>query len=253
MLRSILSDDLPRSRWLAVALIGCVAFCLLGPYSYLGGAFALDFGGHRAGAASSGIIDGVGYLGGALAGDSVARISVALGWRGVFAARDFKASWVHLAEALNQVKELAKHVEWGFESVEQYCEQELRISPRTVNKLLSSYQFLAEHEPEAVATRDEDPRSRPEVLETLFKNAIDHGASRLCICDTVGHATPDGIFNLIRFTRRVIDSTGAKSPSGRPSALTLVMMELEGVMPVVLTRAAPGVAGQSPWVVTPVK
>ena len=71
---------------LAVALIGLVAFCLLGPYSYLGGAFALDFGGLRAGAAASGIIDGVGYLGGALAGDSVARLAVAFGWRGVFVA-----------------------------------------------------------------------------------------------------------------------------------------------------------------------
>ncbi|MCX7057125.1 MAG: MFS transporter [Proteobacteria bacterium] len=70
--------------WAAVVLVGVVAFCLLGPYSYLGGAFALDFGGHRAGAVASGVIDGVGYLGGALAGDSVARISVAFGWRGVF-------------------------------------------------------------------------------------------------------------------------------------------------------------------------
>jgi sugar phosphate permease len=69
---------------IAVLMIGVVAFCLLGPYSYLGGAFALDFGGKRAGAASSGIIDGVGYLGGTLAGDGVARISVAYGWRGVF-------------------------------------------------------------------------------------------------------------------------------------------------------------------------
>jgi sugar phosphate permease len=64
--------------------IGVVAFCLLGPYSYLGGAFALDFGGKQASAASSGIIDGIGYLGGVLAGDSVARLSVALGWEGVF-------------------------------------------------------------------------------------------------------------------------------------------------------------------------
>jgi sugar phosphate permease len=64
--------------------IGAVAFCLLGPYSYLGGAFALDFGGKQAGAVSSGIIDGVGYLGAVLAGDSVARISVAFGWQGVF-------------------------------------------------------------------------------------------------------------------------------------------------------------------------
>jgi sugar phosphate permease len=70
----------------AVLVIGLVAFCLLGPYSYLGGAFALDFGGKRASAASSGIIDGIGYLGGILAGDSVARLSVAFGWRGVFVA-----------------------------------------------------------------------------------------------------------------------------------------------------------------------
>lgn len=67
-----------------LALIGVVAFCLLGPYSYLAGAFALDFGGKQAGAASSGIIDGVGYLGGALAGDTVARLAVTVGWRGVF-------------------------------------------------------------------------------------------------------------------------------------------------------------------------
>jgi sugar phosphate permease len=71
---------------LPVVAIGVIAFCLLGPYSYLGGAFALDFGGKQAGALSSGIIDCVGYLGGVLAGDSVARISVAFGWKGVFMA-----------------------------------------------------------------------------------------------------------------------------------------------------------------------
>ena len=69
-----------------LVLIGVVAFCLIGPYSYLGGAFALDFGGKQAGAASSGIIDGIGYLGGVLAGDTVARISGAFGWQGAFVA-----------------------------------------------------------------------------------------------------------------------------------------------------------------------
>jgi sugar phosphate permease len=67
-----------------ILMIGVVAFCLLGPYSYLGGAFALDFGGKQASASSSGIIDGIGYLGGVLAGDSVARLAVAFGWDGVF-------------------------------------------------------------------------------------------------------------------------------------------------------------------------
>jgi OPA family glycerol-3-phosphate transporter-like MFS transporter len=71
---------------LPVALIAVIALGLLGPYSYLGGAFALDFGGKQASAASSGIIDGVGYLGGVLAGDSVARLAANFGWRGVFVA-----------------------------------------------------------------------------------------------------------------------------------------------------------------------
>jgi sugar phosphate permease len=64
--------------------IGTIAFCLLGPYSYLGGAFALDFGGKQAGAISSGIIDGVGYSGAVAAGYLVARVSVSFGWQGVF-------------------------------------------------------------------------------------------------------------------------------------------------------------------------
>ena len=72
------------SPLLPLAAIGLVAFSLLGPYSYLGGAFALDFGGKQASAASSGIIDGIGYLGGVLAGDGVARVAVAFGWDGVF-------------------------------------------------------------------------------------------------------------------------------------------------------------------------
>jgi sugar phosphate permease len=74
----------PSGAFLAVVVIGVVAFCLLGPYSYLGGAFALDFGGKQASASASGIIDGIGYLGGVLAGDTVARLSVAFGWEGVF-------------------------------------------------------------------------------------------------------------------------------------------------------------------------
>jgi OPA family glycerol-3-phosphate transporter-like MFS transporter len=71
---------------LPLVAIGLVAFCLLGPYSYLGGAFALDFGGKQASATSSGIIDGIGYIGGVLAGAGVAQLAVAFGWNGVFVA-----------------------------------------------------------------------------------------------------------------------------------------------------------------------
>ena len=56
---------------------------------------------------------------------------------------------------------------------------------------------------------EDTTRSRPEVLSTLFRAAIDHGATRLCLSDTVGHATPDGVRNLVQFTRSVVAGTGA--------------------------------------------
>lgn len=93
----------PSGSLLPVTLIALVALGLLGPYSYLGGAFALDFGGKQASAASSGIIDGIGYLGGVFAGDSVARLAMTFGWRGVFVtlaavslAAALSAGYLHL-------------------------------------------------------------------------------------------------------------------------------------------------------------
>ena len=76
--------DLGGSPALPVAIVAAIAFVMIGPYSYLGGAMALDFGGKKGSATACGIIDGVGYLGGILAGDSVARLSVAFGWEGAF-------------------------------------------------------------------------------------------------------------------------------------------------------------------------
>jgi len=53
-------------------------------------------------------------------------------------------------------------------------------------------------------------RSAPETLERLFKTAIDHGASRLVLCDTVGHATPDGIKALVSWCRELIATMGVE-------------------------------------------
>ncbi len=55
---------------------------------------------------------------------------------------------------------------------------------------------------------EDTTRSRPEILTKMFTNAVDHGAQRLIVCDTVGHATPDGIKNLLRFTRNMLDGMG---------------------------------------------
>jgi 2-isopropylmalate synthase len=57
---------------------------------------------------------------------------------------------------------------------------------------------------------EDTTRASPPNLDRLFRNAIDHGASRLVLCDTVGHATPEGTRALIEWTRSLIAATGAE-------------------------------------------
>lgn len=93
------------SQWTPVILVTLVGFLLLGPYSYLAGAMSLDFGGKRGSATAAGIIDGVGYLAGWLSGDTVARVTVAFGWKNAFlalAAAAFLTTLVALVLAIHQ-------------------------------------------------------------------------------------------------------------------------------------------------------
>jgi OPA family glycerol-3-phosphate transporter-like MFS transporter len=81
LLLALLSRVSPSAfPWLAVGAVVFTGFLLIGPYSYLAGAVALDFGGKQGGATASGFIDGVGYLGGMAAGMGVAEIVRAGGW-----------------------------------------------------------------------------------------------------------------------------------------------------------------------------
>lgn len=57
---------------------------------------------------------------------------------------------------------------------------------------------VAEGLPVLMVTED-TTRAKPEVLKALYGRAIEWGARRLCIADTVGHATPDGARALVRF------------------------------------------------------
>jgi OPA family glycerol-3-phosphate transporter-like MFS transporter len=99
------ADFRGRSRE-ALVLVAVVAFLLIGPYSYLAGAISLDLGGKRGGATACGIIDGLGYLGGALSGVVVAKVSVAMGWPGVFNGLAVVALLTSLAAAFFLVDQL---------------------------------------------------------------------------------------------------------------------------------------------------
>jgi 2-isopropylmalate synthase len=51
---------------------------------------------------------------------------------------------------------------------------------------------------------EDTTRARPETLRALYGAAIECGATRICLADTVGHATPDGVRALVGFVRREI-------------------------------------------------
>jgi len=51
---------------------------------------------------------------------------------------------------------------------------------------------------------EDTTRARPETLRALYGAAIDAGATRVCLADTVGHATPEGVRALVDFVRRDI-------------------------------------------------
>ncbi|MGQ0713143.1 MAG: LeuA family protein [Gemmatimonadaceae bacterium] len=48
---------------------------------------------------------------------------------------------------------------------------------------------------------EDTTRAAPDTLRALYGNAIRWGARRLCLADTVGHATPEGVRALVRFVR----------------------------------------------------
>jgi len=58
---------------------------------------------------------------------------------------------------------------------------------------------------------EDTTRARPETVRRLYTEAVRAGASRVCVCDTTGHATPDGTRRLIDFVREAVDAAGGSS------------------------------------------
>lgn len=57
---------------------------------------------------------------------------------------------------------------------------------------------------------EDTTRADPETLRRLYTTAIECGAKHICLSDTVGHATPAGVRNLVTFIKGVVEATGEK-------------------------------------------
>jgi 2-isopropylmalate synthase len=55
---------------------------------------------------------------------------------------------------------------------------------------------------------EDTSRAHPETLRRLYTTAIRCGARRLCVTDTVGHATPHGAAQVIRFVASIAGESG---------------------------------------------
>jgi 2-isopropylmalate synthase len=66
---------------------------------------------------------------------------------------------------------------------------------------------VAEGLPVMYVTED-TTRADPETIRALYTAAIRAGARAVCVCDTVGHSTPDGARAVVRFVKRIIEEQG---------------------------------------------
>ena len=69
---------------------------------------------------------------------------------------------------------------------------------------------VAEGLPSMYVTED-TIRTDPETIERLYGAAIRSGARAIVVCDTVGHATPQGAYNLVKFVlEKVVKPSGMR-------------------------------------------
>ena len=57
---------------------------------------------------------------------------------------------------------------------------------------------------------EDTSRARPETVRRLYGEAVRLGVKRVCVTDTVGHATPNGAIALIRYVREILDEAGGQ-------------------------------------------
>ncbi len=63
----------------------------------------------------------------------------------------------------------------------------------------NAVKFAVSHGLPSMYVTEDTVRTDPETVQRLYTTAIRSGARAIVLCDTVGHATPEGAFNLVKF------------------------------------------------------
>lgn len=57
---------------------------------------------------------------------------------------------------------------------------------------------------------EDTTRADPATIRRLYATAIEAGAERICVCDTVGHATPVGVTYLFKYVTKLVEEINPK-------------------------------------------
>src|SRR5262245_24052580 len=90
----------------------------------------------------------------------------------------------------------------GSSPIRQYAEGWTLDYLRTCTE--SAISFAVKEGLNVMFVTEDTTRADPEQLRLLYTTAIRAGASRLCIADTVGHATPNGARATVAFVKSLI-------------------------------------------------
>ncbi len=97
----------------------------------------------------------------------------------------------------------------GTSPIRQYTEN------WTMEKIISTAEkaitFAVDNDIPVMFVTEDTTRSKPEDIKAVYTKALELGADRLCVCDTCGHVTPNGVEQLLRFVQdEVIPDAGFK-------------------------------------------
>jgi len=68
--------------------------------------------------------------------------------------------------------------------------------------------YATKQELPSMFVTEDTTRAAPEDVRALYTAAIEAGAKRICVCDTCGHATPEGTARLVRFVVDLVAELG---------------------------------------------
>jgi 2-isopropylmalate synthase len=111
---------------------------------------------------------------------------------------------VDVVQATGQPVEVCAFI--GSSPIRQYAEN--WEFEKMLGLVRESVSFAVKQGLTCMFVTEDTTRANPEHVRALYTTAIEAGAKRICVCDTCGHATPEGVRALVEYVVSIVRRTG---------------------------------------------